>query len=171
MTRKKKSEDDRIHLAIETLHRDVLNEQLREVRAISKPWQKMTENEQERLIHRFGDITRMIIQGCCKLMGGRGFKTFPVQLGKITVDKNIEVKVTATFDPDLIAELSSRRGTVVVLVALDMHEFGGERCKVEPDNVGDLAMPREPEESDDTQRLLPPPDHFSPPEQLNGGPE
>lgn len=107
-----------------------------------KPWQKMNENEQERAIHRAGDLARDVIMQICNAIASRGFQTFEVTLGKIAIDDSIESKITMNYTPDGVAALCGRKGQTVMLVARDAQAFMGERKKAETDVVGALAMPR-----------------------------
>lgn len=130
---------------IETLKGDIRDEILREFKAMAKPWAKMTETEQERVIHRAGDISGKLVMQACNAIASRGFKYFDVTLGKITVDKGIECKFTLPYSADGIAGLCQRKGDSVMLVARDAAAFFGEKKKAETDVVGDLAIPKDKE--------------------------
>lgn len=138
-----------VNLQVKTLLGDVRDGILREFKGLEKPWQKMTESEQSRVIHRAADIAERVVRGAIDIAATRGFEHFDVQLGKITVDKTVELKVTAPFSAEIIAALSTRRGDTLVMIARDAGEFRGERKPAKPTNVGELAIPHGEDDFDE----------------------
>lgn len=129
-------------VAINTLKGDLRDEILREFKSMAKPWVKMSEYEQERIIHRATDIAGTVVHQAITAIASRGFEHFNVTLGKITVDKGIECKFTLPFSGEAITGLCQRKGDSVILIARDATEFFGEKKPVEAENVGELAIPK-----------------------------
>lgn len=126
---------------IETLKVDIAKLILDEMKLLQKPWQKMNEGEQARLITRAADIAGQVVHRGVTTIATRGFKHFEVALGKFAVDKGIEFKCTMPFSKEAIGDLCSRRATTMILVARDENAFlGGKMPK--PEVVGDLGIPK-----------------------------
>lgn len=138
-------EQDPQELQMATLTGDVRDEILREFKLIAKPWQKMNESEQERLIHRATDVAASIVDRAVDIVASRGCEHFLVKLGDVTFsrEKGIVSKIGMAFSKEGIAALANRSGDIIVLVARDAHEFAGMRAEAQPEVVGDLAMPKE----------------------------
>lgn len=129
-------------LQIETLRGDIRDLILAEFKGMPKPWEKMAEHEQERMIHRASDIAGRLVRDGLDIVASRGFDHYAVELGEFTIGEGIKGKFQAAFDPELVGSLCSRRSSTIMLIALDAKDFAGEREKAKPDNVGDLAMPK-----------------------------
>lgn len=130
--------------AAESLKGDIRDEFLTEIKQLKKPWEKLTEYEQERLIHRCRDIAGNLVRNAVEIAAARGFEHIPVSIGKFTVDAEKGIQSTfamARSDENLLA-MGRRIGSVVLLVPLDLHDFMGERKPAEPEVVGDLALPK-----------------------------
>lgn len=151
-------------LNIPTLRGDVRDALLGHVKSLHKPWQQMSEAEQEMAIHRAATLADELVRGCVALAAARGFEHFEVSLGKYAIDKSVEGKFTATYSTDLVEALGSRRGKTFLLVPRDLHEFQGQQAAVVPapdqpdlldndefagDPDGDDEFPPDDEEGDD----------------------
>lgn len=130
-------------LAIDTLSGDIRDAVLTEFKMMPKPWQQMNEEEQERIITRAEDIGKNLVAQAVSLIAARGLPVLPITVGKFTVDAG-EIKGTFgsyASDDNLIRvrHLADRRA---LFVLADPAEYDGERAPAEPDNVGDLALPK-----------------------------
>jgi hypothetical protein len=143
---------------VKTLRGDIRDFVLTEFKGVDKPWQKMTEREQERLIHRARDIADAVIRGTIDTIANRGFEHYYAQLGKMAVDKGIEAKITMPYTDEAMAGLASRRGQTIIIIARDQHEFEGESRKAEPEVLGDLGLPKPDGDGAQTEAAAPDPE-------------
>lgn len=129
--------------ATETLRGDIRDMVLSEFKLLPKPWQQMTEDEQERLITRATDIAATVVSGAVDLIAARGLPAMPISVAKFTVDGS-ELKGTYTAFADdenllRIRHLAERRA---MFVMASPEDYLGERKPAETEVVGDLAMPK-----------------------------
>lgn len=144
MTGKPSDGDGGVKLNTETLTGDIRDAILREFKAADAPWPKMTEAQQERLIRRADDIAGKLVRESVHLVGSRGLPHFQITLGNIAIkDAGIEAKISASYDKALVDGLCERRGRTLILVARDIDAFRGQQAPAKPENVGDLAMPKD----------------------------
>lgn len=131
----------------ERLFRNIRDEILREFKTGEKPWQKMNQDEQQRIIDRVESIARGLILEAIDITAARGFDCYDVTLGNFTVKRDsdgikfIEAKISTQFDAELLASLGKHIGMEVILVARDKADFFKDTTKAKPDVVGTLAMP------------------------------
>jgi hypothetical protein len=134
---------ERQELQVATLKGDIRDRILRLVRQLPEHWQKMSGDAQQDVISNLERTAEDLVDQVVDLVSSRGADHQLVTLGKIAVDKGvIDCKFTAPYSNETMAALCSKRGQEVVLVARDADQFKGERAKAEPDNIGDLAIPR-----------------------------
>ncbi len=127
----------------ETLRGDIRDAVLSEFKLMPKPWQQMTEDEQERMITRATDISGKVVRGAVDLIAARGLPALPISIAKFTVE-GAEIKGTYTAFADdenllRIRHLAERRA---MFVMASPDEYEGERKPAETEVVGDLAMPK-----------------------------
>jgi hypothetical protein len=85
-------------MALNTLKVDITKILLDEIKGLSKPWAKMDEREQERIIHQCGDLAGNLVHNATTIIGTKGFPYYEIAVGKVAVDKGIEFKGTLPFD-------------------------------------------------------------------------
>lgn len=129
-----------------TLRGDVRDLVLREFKTMQKAWPQMTESEQSRLIQRASDIAGTVVRRCVDLVAEDGLPSLPVTVGKLTLEGGAIKGTYECFADDenllSIRRLQSKRA---MFVLADPDEYFGQRGKAEPDNVGDLGIPRQKE--------------------------
>lgn len=144
------SEFDVSRLNDETLRGDVRDEILREFKHMPKPWQQMTEDEQQRLIDRASDIADALVRKAVDLVAGRGLPSLPIEVGKITIDGAACKGTFECFtDDESLLRIRHLQGSRAVFVLATIDAFKGEQTKPEPEVVGDLAMPKDGERADE----------------------
>lgn len=133
-----------------TLRGDIRDLILREFKAMSRPWQQMTETEQARLIHRANDIAGTVVRRSVDIVAEDGLPSLPVTVGKITLEGGAIKGAYECFadDENLLAirRLQSKRA---MFVLADPDEYFGQRAAAKPTNVGELAMPNGEDDDDD----------------------
>lgn len=121
------------NLAKETLTGDIAAFLVDRLRQLPKPWQQMSEKEQDEQIDRAKDAARNLVAETVKIVSSGGRRTVQAELGKITVDKGIkaEIKVNTAYADELIAV----QGKAILIVTNSDDEFtGGEsKLKADPD--------------------------------------
>lgn len=132
---------------IKTLRGDIRDALLARIKNVEKPWGKLKEHEQRAIIESCEGVARGLVAQSINIVASRGFTYYDVTLGKISIDKAIEGKFSMVPDGEALVELLRRRNQMIMLLIRDPHDFEGERAPVEPENVGDLAMPKKPAET------------------------
>lgn len=130
-------------LDTKTLRGDIRDAVLTEFKHMPKQWQMMNEQEQQRAINRAEDIGRELVQRAVDLVAARGLPALAITVGKFTCEAS-EMKGTFEAYPSdenvlQIRHLCDRRA---MFVLASPEDFKGERKPAEPENVGDLAMPK-----------------------------
>lgn len=138
-----------------TLSGDIRDAVLTEFKHLAKPWQTMTEEEQQRCIDRAEYIGRDLVRRAVDLVAMRGLPALAITVGKFTCEAS-EMKGTFeayASDENLlrIRHLCDRRA---MFVLADPEEYLGERKPAEPENVGDLAIPKGPQSDPDALATL-----------------
>lgn len=144
-------------LNIPTLRGDVRDALLTHVKSLPKPWQQMSQLEQELAITRAESLADNLVRQAVALAGARGFEHYEVSLGKYAIDKGIEGKFSAPYSTDLVEALGTRRGATFLLVPCDINEFLGQQAAATPepdqrqffDDGGDDDFPPADDEGDE----------------------
>lgn len=131
-----------VQLEAATLLGDVRDALLAEFKAIDKPWSKMTEDEQGRLILRADDIAGDLVHGAVGCVAHHGFSHVGASLEQFTRKDGLKITLKSAATVDHITKLAEHGMNSVVLVFAEPAKFMGERKPAEPDNVGDLAIPK-----------------------------
>lgn len=130
-----------VAIASATLLGDVRDALLSEIKALPKPWQKMSEEEQGRAIHRASDIAGELVTKVVHLISTKGFSNLPVTINKFTVKDGVKIEVGAAETVENITHLAMHSGAAVLVLATPS-AFMGEKEKAQTDNVGELAIPK-----------------------------
>lgn len=129
-------------IAAETLSGDIRDLILDEFRHFPKPWQKMTEAEQERMIIRATDIAANLVTRAVDLIAHAGMPRVEIQTKKFSLEPEL-IRMTATTPAteETAIALIRHKGPMVLVLA-DLAAFSGQREKAETDVLGDLGIPR-----------------------------
>lgn len=129
-------------LATETLRGDIRDAVLAEFKHVDKPWQKMTEDEQQRLINRATDIGDRLVRDAVDLIAARDLPSLPIEVGKITVEGS-ECKGTfeCYADDENLLRIRHLQGSRAMFVLASPSAYQGEQAPAVPENVGSLAIP------------------------------
>jgi hypothetical protein len=133
---------DKFELAADTLRGDIRDALLAEFKGRSKPWQQMTEGEQESVIHRMEHIARGLVDQAVNLVAHQGAPFLLGEAPKFTVKDSCKIEFVVAALPENLIKLANHRGAAV-LVLVEPHKYQGHRKPAETDVVGDLAMPKE----------------------------
>lgn len=134
---------ERLDMQVATMRGDLRDAVLRLVRELPDGWHKMTGGAQEDAIERIERLATDVVDRSVEIVTARGCEAQIVRLGKITVDKGmIGCAFTTSYSHEAMNTLCLRQGQDVALVAKDPEQFKGERRAAEPDNIGELAIPR-----------------------------
>lgn len=134
---------ERMQLATSSLRGDIRDQILRVVRELPNAWQKMTGDGQQDVIDRIDTLADRLVTDTVDIIASHGCDHVFVTLGKISInDGEIDCKFRAPATHDAVTALYTRQGRSVVLIARDADNYKGERARAEPDNVGELAIPR-----------------------------
>lgn len=129
--------------AAETLRGDLRDTILAEFKASTKPWSKLSEDEQSRLMHRAADIAGKLVVDVIDIVAERGLPALPIIVGKMTVDGSA---CKGTFechaDDENLLRIRHLQGARAMFVLASPDRFNGEQQPAETENVGDLAMPK-----------------------------
>lgn len=131
-----------IDLDTQTLLADVRDAILSEFKAVDKPWEKQNEKEQGRLIQRAEYVAGRLIADAVAIVADRGFSSMPAAIDQFTRKDGIKITLKASATVEHITQLAEHGMNAVVLVLAEPSKFMGKAKPTEPDNVGDLAMPK-----------------------------
>lgn len=135
--------NEQMDIQAETLKGDIRDSILTEFKHTAKPWQQMTEDEQQRMIDRSVDISHTVIQRSINIIAERGLPSMTITVGKFTVDAG-ELKGTFeayASDENLlrVRHLAEQRA---IFVLASPEAYQGEKAPAETENVGELALPK-----------------------------
>jgi hypothetical protein len=128
------------------LREDLQRAMLCEIKQLPKPWERMVECEQQRLIDRLDKFARAATIGAVNVAAACDFPYLVVSLGKFQLEgeKGIKIAVSTPETGDSAAALIDHGHRTAILVLCDSQDFMQARAAIEADVVGDLAMPRRP---------------------------
>jgi hypothetical protein len=140
-------------LAAETLRGDIRDAILGEFKAVPGAYPKLSEDEQQRLIHRAADIANRLVRDAIDVIAQRGLPALPITVGKITVDGSACKGAFECYaDDENLLRIRHLQGSRAMFVLASPSRFNGEQKEAKPENIGDLAMP-EPEQRADEDAL------------------
>lgn len=138
------ADEQATNIETDTLRGDVRDAVLTEFKQVPKPWQQMTEDEQDRLIHRANDIAGTVVRRAVDLVAARGLPALAIEVGKITIDGgDCKGAFECYADDENLLRIRHLQGKRAMFVMASPDQYFGESKPAEPDNVGDLAMPKE----------------------------
>lgn len=139
-----------IDVASETAAGDVRDAMLQRIKALTKPWAQMTQDEQNQLVEGLGYDGRRLVEKVVQIVTDSPFPRAVGRIAKMVVipgDKaRIECPVHFQLVPENLETLGVNVGSMVALVMVDSSKFKGEReparARTEPDQP-DLPMDEE----------------------------
>jgi hypothetical protein len=114
-------------LRAETLTGDLRDAFLRELRSMTSGWLFLPEHDQRDRITRCERLAEELVRQTLTLTQSYAFPAVPVTVGKMTVDKSLEVKCVALIEEANIIACSRQAHRRAVLLMVDPEEFHGER--------------------------------------------
>lgn len=121
-----------IDLAAATLTGDVRDGILDLLRRIDKPWTKLSQLEQSRLIGEASRIATGMVRGAVDIIAHREFPHIVVTAGKWTVkDGAVAIQLGAVATEEAVRHLIRHAGSGVLVLA-DASVFNGERAPAQP---------------------------------------
>ena len=143
-------------LQADTLRKDIRNLILTEFKHAPGAWPKLSEGDQQRLISRAEDIAGTLVRRAIDVVAERGLPALPVEVGKMKVDgRTVKADFECYADDDNLLRMRHMQGTRAMLVLASPDRFNatnGEK-EPEPDNVGDLGIPKGDGERPDADAL------------------
>lgn len=128
-----------VDLASDTLVGDMRDALLDRIRNMKKPWQQMTESEQQDVVLHMSDIAKHLTRRAVELIAQNGRETINATVESVTVKGGLKVVVKAHKTRETVAALSDAEGHPILLVAASSLAFDGERGPAETDpDQGDL---------------------------------
>lgn len=140
-------EVDAASLAKETLTGDLRDIMLRRIKALSKPWNRMSEAEQRAVISGVEFDVRGAVRRVLEVFAADGRTTIAATLEQVVFKDGIKAVLTASaFDPNR-HDLADATGKKVLVVVADVDAYDGEREPAEPDpDQGELPVEGDDEE-------------------------
>ena len=119
-------------LKAETLSGDIRDWMLDQLRRVDKPWTKLSEGEQRRIIEGAGDMGRQAVRRALDIFLDYDFPTLAVSVGKYTgKDGTLKAEFTCQdTDANLVAV--ARAGRAVLVIA-EPDSFFGEQQAAHPE--------------------------------------
>lgn len=140
---------DFVELATPTMSGDVRDFLLNRLRTMRKPYEAMSEDQQNDLIHECQEAALHLIKQVVVLVASEGRKAIVGNLLQVTRKDTIKAVVEFAKTDALRHELFDAQGTAVLLVVADPSAFIGQKADAagNPDQA-DLGLPDEENEED-----------------------
>lgn len=122
--------------AAETLSGDVRDVVLTHIKALKKPWAKMSEADQVGTIDAIERMAEDIVRRAVSIIARRGFDCIPIKIADFTVKGGaIKGKFEAIVTESNVVSLADHQAHSAVMVLTDMSDFMGEKgeAKADPD--------------------------------------
>lgn len=130
----------------DTLRGDIRDAVLTELKQAEKSWRLMNEDEQERVITRAADIADTLVRRAVDLVAARGLDCLAITVGKFQVDAgSIKGTFEAYADDNSLLAIRHLADKRAMFVLADPQAYFGEKKPAEPEVIGDLAMPKQPD--------------------------
>lgn len=125
---------EREEMLAETIHGEMRDAILTEIKAAGRSWQEMPQHEQERVIYRIDKRVESILAGVVRTLVGHDFPEVEGALEQITVKDGLKlvVKVSATAHDRF--EVVDAVGSHVRVVVADHRVFTGKPGQVTSDS-------------------------------------
>jgi hypothetical protein len=109
-------------------------------------WFDLKEPQQKRLIGRAEETARKLVRGAIAITAARNHEYLVVRCGGFAAEKELKIKIAAAVTDENLKTVRKFYGAEALIVLASHHVFMGERAKAEPDNIGELGIPRRPAE-------------------------
>lgn len=109
-------------------------------------WFDIKETQQKRLIGRAEETARKLVLGAVAITAARNHEHLVVRCGGFAAEKELKIKITAAVTNENLKTVRKFYGAEALLVLASHQVFMGERQEAEPDNIGELGIPRRPAE-------------------------
>lgn len=132
---------DALELNAETLTGDIRDSILAILRAMEVGWRFLPERDQRERIRWVEERSADLVRQVMGIVIAYDFPAVPVTLGKVTLDKSVDVRVSAENELPNVMALANHQHRRAVLVLVDPDEFKGERApaKADPDQKDAFA--------------------------------
>jgi hypothetical protein len=105
-------------------------------------WFDLKEPQQKRLIGRAEETARKLVGGAVAITAARNHEYLVVRCGGFAAEKELKIKIAAAVTDENLKTVRKFYGAEALIVLASHHVFMGERAKAEPDNIGELGIPR-----------------------------
>lgn len=132
-------------LQADTLRKDVRNLILTEFKNAPGAWPKLGEGDQQRLIIRAEDIAGTLVRRAIDIVAERGLPALPVEVGKMKVDgSTVKADFECYANDENLLRMRHMQGAraMLVLASPDRFDAKTDEKEPEPDNIGDLGIPK-----------------------------
>ncbi len=144
-----------IKLAKETLTGDIRNYLIERYRMLPKPWEQMTESEQEDLVETAEKAAHHLVNQAINIIVSDGFKSIYAELDKVVVKDGIQAILKASKDSEYRHDLMDAQGASVRIIIVDTEEFEGESSPVKIDkNEPEFDLPDTKNEFDNIENIM-----------------
>lgn len=128
-------------LAAATLTGDVRDTVLGWIRNMQKPWQKMSESEQQAVVSSVTANANHLVREAVKIVAGEGRKAMIGTLESVTIKDGIKATLKLSKTAPERHDLIDCQGAQVMLVVAEVEPFQGERApaEIDPDQA-DLSL-------------------------------
>lgn len=141
--------DDTIEMTTSTIGRDLMQLFVQHMKALPKPWQKMSRDEQDETIDALRSGVRSAVDLAVKLIAADGKTIVDGRLDAVTIKRGIQCSISIPKGAPNLLNLYSSQGLDVVLVVADsaQHNSLVDSVKGEEDQRG-LDLGHEYHEND-----------------------
>lgn len=137
--------DTREVIAADEMVHDVMAITLDELKAQSKVWHLLSEDEQDAVIERTEKRVRDAVRECVRHVSAAGFVRAPAKIESVTVKNGTKVVLSLTGDDSGRHELIDAQGTVCLIVLANASDIAEQMHEHEPDaNQPDLPLADDP---------------------------
>jgi len=131
----------------ETIGVDLLNALVQEIKLLKKPWEKLSQNQQDDLIDRLRDRIGTNVARAVHMIAAAGRVIVQGDLEQVTIKDGVKAVVKFSPKQPNLHEMYEAQGKQVLLVVADAKQFvtGMENVTGEPDQRGiDLGHEYDP---------------------------
>lgn len=133
------NKNENVDLARETMHGDLMQLVVEELRWLPDVWQRVSESKQEEIIDRVRKRVADAVRQAIELIATNGRTAIPAKLEQVTVKDAIKGVVVVSKDETSRHDLTDAVGRAVMIVVTDPDdEFSGDHddVKADPDQRG-----------------------------------
>jgi hypothetical protein len=140
--------DAPVDIAAASMHGDLVSALLDEVKSLPKPWQQLSESQQDAVIDRLRRRTGEAIDQCVRAIAADGRDTCVAELEQLTSKDGIKaVLKLSAHDENRYALLDAVGKQVLVVVGDSKHFLAGEMPRAEPTQMPLAGVDTQPDAS------------------------